>query len=121
MTQDFESALRQLLDRIEDDVVRQARELMVAVGTTHPELSRKVNPGWCFVAYRHKRAGYVCGVFLQKDRAVLLFEHGRLLSDPEGVLQGDGKQVRFIPFAPDDPVDEALIGHYISEAISLRS
>lgn len=60
-------------------------------------------------------------MFLQKDRAILLFEHGRLLSDPAGVLEGDGKQVRFIPFAPGDPVDEAMIGYYMSEAISLRT
>jgi hypothetical protein len=121
LDQDFETALTQLLDRFEEDVARQARALMAAVETTHPELGRKVNMGWCSVAYRHKRAGYVCGVFVQKDRAVLLFEHGRLLSDPEGVLEGEGKQVRFIPFAPGDPVDEALIGHYISEAISLKA
>jgi hypothetical protein len=121
VTQDFESALTELITRFEEDVARQARGLMLAVEATHPELGRKVNMGWWSIAYRHKRAGYVCGVFLQKDRAVLLFEHGRLLSDPESVLQGDGKQVRFIPFAPGDPGDEALIGHYISEAISLRT
>ena len=97
------------------------RSVMNAVEETHPELARKVQPGWQAVGYRHKRAGYVCGVFIRSDRVMLLFEHGRLLSDPQGVLQGDGKQVRFIPYVPGDPVERTIMALYIAEAISLRA
>jgi hypothetical protein len=84
-------------------------------------LSRKVQPGWQAVAYRHAKAGYVCGVFIRSDRVMLLFEHGRQLSDPEGVLEGDGRQVRFITYLPGAAVEETTVALYLAEAISLRA
>jgi hypothetical protein len=120
-TADIDSSLAVLLSGYDSDVVRSAKAVMRAVESGHPELSRKVNRGWCAVTYRHQRAGYVCGVFLHPDRASLVFEHGRLLTDPEGVLEGNGKQVRFISYPPGRAVDDGMIGAYIDEAISLRA
>lgn len=118
---DFEAALAALLDGFAPRIVRLMRKVMCAVEETHPELSRKVHRGWQAVAYRHGKAGYVCGVFIRSDRVMLLFEHGRMLSDPEDVLRGDGKQVRFIPFIPGDRIDRTTVALYIAEAISLRA
>ena len=36
------------------------------------------------------------GVFPHDDRVRLLFEHGRELPDPDGILEGDAKQVRWV-------------------------
>lgn len=51
---------------------------------------------------------------------MLLFEHGNLLSDPEGLLCGETKQTRHIPFAPGDEIPEKIISFYVREAIALR-
>ena len=120
-TAEFDAALARLSGNFAAPVVRQMRKVMRTVEATHPELSRKVQHGWQAVAYRHARAGYVCGVFIRSDRVMLLFEHGRQLSDPEGVLEGDGKQVRFITYRPGDAVDETAVALYLAEAISLRA
>lgn len=118
---DFDSALAMLVDGFPQRIVSLMRKVMRVVEATHPELSRKVHRGWQAVAYRHERAGYVCGVFIRSDRVMLLFEHGRQLSDPEGVLHGDGKQVRFIAYLPGDKLDRTTVALYIAEAISLRA
>lgn len=117
----FDAALATLTGNFGPAVVRQMRKVMRTVEATHPELSRKVQQGWQAVAYRHAQAGYVCGVFIRSDRVMLLFEHGRQLSDPEGVLEGDGKQVRFITYRPGAAVDETTVALYIAEAVSLRA
>lgn len=118
---DFDAALAALVGDFPPRVATLMRKVMRAVEATHPELSRKVHRGWQAVGYRHQRAGYVCGVFIRSDRVMLLFEHGRLLSDPEGVLRGDGRQVRFIPYVPGDEVDRTTVALYLTEAISLRA
>ncbi len=119
--EDFDRALEVLFAARPPEMVRLAREVMATVERTHPELSRKVQFGWQAVAYRHADAGYVCGVFIRNDRITLLFEHGRQLSDPEGVLEGDGTQVRFIPYREIGQINETVIALYIAEAISLRA
>jgi hypothetical protein len=97
-----------------------AARLVDVIASGHPELSTKILSGWQAVGFRHAEAGHVCGVFLQRGRVMLVFEHGRLLSDPEGILCGDTKQTRYIPFAPGDEIPEGAIIAYVSEAIALR-
>jgi len=50
----------------------------------------------------------------------LVFEHGRQLSNAGGLLQGDGKQVRFIHFRPGQPVPEEALGLLLAEAVALK-
>ena len=51
----------------------------------------------------------------------LVFEHGRLLSNEHGLLEGDGRQVRYIRLLPGDSVPEEAIALLLAEAIALRS
>jgi hypothetical protein len=117
----FDESFAQLVEGFPAPIVRLMRRVMRTVEESHPELGRKVQRGWQAVAYRHVKAGYVCGAFIRSDRVYLLFEHGRQLSDPDRVLEGDGKQVRFIPFRPGDKIDRTIVALYISEAIGLRA
>lgn len=102
-------------------IADRAVALARCIAETHPELHAAVRPGWKSLNFRHERAGYVCGVFLLGDKALLVFEHGRLLSDPEGLLEGDARQIRQIPFPPGREIPREIIAHYVSEAIALRS
>lgn len=49
-----------------------------------------------------------------------VFEHGRQLADPQRVLRGDGKQVRYIDLrdAADIPTDAVRL--LLLEAVALR-
>ena len=54
-----------------------------------------------------------------EDHVSLVFEHGRLLSSP--LLEGDGKQVRFIRFVPGVEIPEDEIAILLAEAIALKA
>lgn len=108
-----------LLAPLPPAIVALARALVDEVGA-YPGLAGKVMPGWRSINFRHKKAGHVCAVFPYADRVSLYFEHGRMLSDPEGLLQGnDLKKGRFLRLYPGDRVPEMAVGLFIAEAIAL--
>lgn len=62
-----------------------------------PEREERPYAGWHAIGFVHPQAGYFCGIFPTDDEVTIVFEHGRALSDPKGILQGDYKQIRIIP------------------------
>ncbi len=84
-----------------------------------PEAAESGHPTWHSIGYRHPKAGYVCGIFPHKDSVDLVFEFGILLPDPHQVLQGEGKQTRYIPITTIDEINEVAIKQLIGEALSL--
>ena len=111
--------LNDLLDPLPEEIGLLARELIGLVGGM-PGLTGKVMRGWRSVNFRHAKAGHVCAVFPYADRVSLYFEHGRVLSDPEGLLMGDElKTGRFLRLYPGKPIPEASIYVLVSEAIAL--
>ena len=63
----------------------------------------------------------MCAVFPMREHVDLVFEHGRLLSNESGLLQGNGRQVRYIRFRPGDDVPDDAIALLVAEAVALRS
>ena len=68
---------------------------------------------------RHPRKGYFCGVFPLTDAVKLCFENGRLLSDPEELLEGHGKKVRYVIFRDTDDLRNASIKKLLIASINL--
>ena len=97
-----------------------ALRIVALVARMHPETEPAVRVGWQSVSLHHPGAGYVCGVFPRPDRVLLLFEHGRQLTDPHGLLEGDTRQVRFIALKPGVRIPEDGIADLLAEAIALR-
>ncbi|NLR76480.1 DUF1801 domain-containing protein [Leeia aquatica] len=83
-------------------------------------LQERLNLGWQGLAFHHATAGYVCGLFPQRDGAVhLLFEHGVELHDPQQRLLGDGKRCRHLRFeTTDDVAGDELLG-WLAEAVAI--
>lgn len=77
------------------DVVEDLRQLIRA---TVPDAAERAYPGWHSINYRHPSSGYFCGIFPRDDLIDLVFEFGILLPDRDGLLQGNGKQVRSVRF-----------------------
>ncbi|UJW84071.1 DUF1801 domain-containing protein [Devosia sp. SL43] len=93
---------------------------LVALVAAHPGLTGKVMAGWKSINFRHAAAGHVCSVFPQVDRVTLYFEHGRLLSQGDGLLIGDGlKKGRYLRLVPGDDIPVDPIGILLGEAIAL--
>lgn len=74
-------------------LTERLREIILA---TIPEARESVNLGWHSLNYRHQQSGYFCGLFPRHDDVQLVFEFGILLPDPEGLLEGEGAQARFV-------------------------
>jgi hypothetical protein len=85
-----------------------------------PDLTERLYRGWRGIGFRHPEAGYVCAIYPRSEWVVLLFEHGASLPDPEGVLQGDGTQTRFLRIAAADAATASLIGRYVQQAVAQR-
>lgn len=121
MTTALDQEIVGFLDSFQPPVGDTARQLTDAVRRLRPDLVPHVRLGWGSVNFRHPKAGFVCAVFPMTDRVSLVFEHGRLFSNASGLLQGEGKQVRFIPFRPGQPIPEEVLGLLLTEAIALKA
>lgn len=83
------------------EVVETLRRLIVAAV---PDASERAYSGWHSINYRQPTSGYFCGIFPREEYVDLIFEFGVLLPDPDGLLQGDGKQVRLIRFTSEGDI-----------------
>jgi hypothetical protein len=78
------------------DVRVTAKQLRSLITGAVPDAIEAAYPGWRAIGYTHPEVGYFCAIFFQGDRAKLGFEFGVLLPDPGGLLEGTGKQVRYV-------------------------
>lgn len=93
---------------------------LVSLVAAHPGLTGKVMAGWKSVNFRHEVAGHVCSVFPHRDRVALYFEHGRLLENGDGLLEGEGlKKGRYLRLVPGDDIPIDAIGLLLGESIAL--
>ncbi len=71
------------------------------VHQTLPSVTERAYPGWHAIGFRDPEAGYICGLFPFDDYVQLIFEHGAMLTDTNGLLEGQQlKQVRYITLRP---------------------
>jgi len=73
-----------------------AERLRLLIRETIPEASEAAYPVWHGIGYRHPEIGYFCAIFPLEHEVKLGFEFGVLLPDPTGLLQGQGRQVRYV-------------------------
>ena len=121
MTTSLDQEIESFLASFQPPIGETARRLIAALRRLRPDLVPHVRLGWGSVNFRHPGAGFVCAVFPMPDHVSLVFEHGRLLGNESGLLQGEGKQVRFIPFRPGQAIQEDVLGLLLAEAVALRS
>jgi len=111
--------LQLLVRGLDPGIIEMTTRVCATLARLRPDLESTVRVGWGSMNYRHPRAGFLCAVFPMKDHVSLVFEHGRQLSSH--LLQGDGKQVRFIRFDPGAAVPEDELAILLAEAIALKA
>ena len=111
--------LLQIVRQFPEPIAMLASDLALTLLSIRPDIEGKARLGWGSVNYRHPKAGFVCAIFPMEDHVSLVFEHGRLLSSP--LLEGDGKQVRYIRFEPGAEIPEDEIAILLAEAIALKA
>jgi cytidylate kinase len=110
-----------LLSERSREVADLTQVLRAVVRSALPMATEKINLGWHGLGYHDPEAGYVAGIFPGDDSVKLGFEHGVGLPDPEGLLEGDGSQVRYVVL---DEWDERLrrpITHLLEAAVEFGS
>jgi len=117
----FETDLAALTRRFPPPVAALFLDLVRLVRELRPDFAARVQPGWGSVNFRHRRAGFVCAVFAdpKREKAQLIFQHGRLLQSPLLTDNGKVTQVRWIDHVGGKlPVDDIAI--LLAEAVALR-
>ena len=74
---------------------------------------------WHSISYHHPLGGYFCGIFPFQDRIDLAFEFGVLLPDPDRLLEGNGKQVRYMRIKDENEIREPALKALLQAAIDL--
>ena len=111
----------ELLAQHTDPVIALAQELRRVVRVAMPNAEERVYTGWHGLGFHDPDAGYVCAIFPLVESVKLLFEHGHLLQDPDGLFTGGTGQTRHIELDAGDVVPEQEILDLISDAIDLRA
>ena len=87
---------------------------------TVPAAIETVNVGWHSIGYHHPDSGYFCGIFPQNDGVNLAFEFGvLLLPDQESLLEGTGKQVRYVRIRDNKDIRVRALMQLLRAAIDL--
>ncbi|MGD9488157.1 MAG: DUF1801 domain-containing protein [Calditrichaceae bacterium] len=84
-----------------------------------PSAMEVAYPVWHGIGYRHPESGYFCGIFPRKDRVKLGFEFGALLPDPDSLLEGTGRQVRYVNIKSINDIRHEAIRKLLLAAIRL--
>ena len=92
-----------------------ARERILAVV---PEATERVRPGWKLIGYN--APAYFAFIAPQQDHVRIGFEWGVLLSDPAGLLQGSGSQVRYVHLHTRSDLRSRALPELLRTAAALR-
>ena len=95
---------------------KRCRQLILQVA---PDVKEKANQGWRSISYRDAQIGYFCGIFPFEDHVDLIFEFGCLLEDPDGILQGETRQTRYLRFHDPGDIDDETIKFFLQSALDL--
>ncbi len=101
------------------EVRAMAETLRKLVLATVPNAIELAYPVWHGIGYRHPESGYFCGIFPQKDSVKLGFEFGVLLPDPDRLLEGTGRQVRYVNIKDSQDIRLGTVKKLLLAAISL--
>jgi hypothetical protein len=75
---------------------------------------------WKWGRLTFTRAGdwhhWICAISPTKNVVKLVLHKGALLADPRGVMDGDGRYTRSIPFRTPEDVDADLVAPILREA-----
>ena len=114
-----------LLDGYPPAIRETGRTLRSLILATVPGTVETVRPGWRWIAYSLPEKGKVrnfAWIGPERKHIHLGFEHGTLLADPEGILQGAQerlKKFRYFTFEPSIDIDEAILVDYLERAAEL--
>ena len=104
---------------------RAAERLRAVVKQAVPDAIERVRLGWRLIGYDvpfGRRVRYFAFVWPETEHAHLGFEYGIWMADPDNLLRGahlNLRKVRFVTYAPGEPIPEAALVEYTRDAARL--
>ncbi len=114
-----------LLDGLPDPMPDLAQRLRVLVSRAEPDAVERVRPGWRVIGYDipvgRRRLRFFAWIWAQPEHVHLGFPRGMLLTDPKGLLQGDGvtKQARWLTVTRVPDIDRPAFETLVHAAAAL--
>lgn len=110
-----------LLAPYPDEIRAAAEAFRAIVLRAVPDAIEAVRPGWGLIGYNvplGRRTPYFAFVWPEWEHAHLGFEHGVLMDDPDGLLEGAGvtKQVRWVTAQRPEDVRATALQPLVREA-----
>ena len=108
-------------------IVEVAGRLRAVVRTAVPEAIERVREGWRLIGYDlpiGRRTVFFAYIAPEPIHVHLGFEFGVAMADPEHLLEGAHlrlKKVRYVTFAPGQPIPEAALIELTREAARVAS
>jgi hypothetical protein len=109
-----------LLDRVSPELRAVADALRAIVRSVVPDAIERVRPGWGLIGYdvpNGRRTAYFGFVWPEPEHVHLGFEHGVAMDDPEGLLQGTGRRVRWVTLHRREEIDAPALERLVGEAV----
>jgi hypothetical protein len=105
----------QILERFDPKVIALANRVRRLVLGMIDGVTEYGMPGWDLIGFR--RHGYFAFIQPMADHIRLGFEHGAALPDLGGLLEGDGKQVRYVSIRSASAATSRVIKMLVSAAL----
>jgi hypothetical protein len=99
-------------------VRRLAHAARERILTVVPDATERVRPGWKLIGYN--APAYFAFIVPQQERLRIGFEWGALLSDPQGLLEGTGSQVRYVTIRAASELRSRALAELLRSAAALR-
>lgn len=116
-----------LLDGYPGSIRATGHTLRALILRSIPGSVETIRPGWHWIAYSLPAKGRVrnyAWIGPERKHIHLGFEHGTLLADPAGILQGAQerlKKFRYLTFEPHIDIAESVLVDYLRRAADLAT
>jgi hypothetical protein len=78
---------------------------------------------WCQLTFTRQADWHhwICAITATKSAVKLVIHKGALLADPRGVMNGQGRYLRSIPFRSPDEIDADVVAPILREAAARQT
>ncbi|MGJ4745825.1 DUF1801 domain-containing protein [Leptospira sp. SA-E8] len=118
-TKDNSEIILEILKPHTKKVLEIVSSLRNKIKKQFPDFEERGYPVWKAIGFRDKNSGYVCGIFPFEKNVRLIFEWGILLKDPNKILLGDTKQIRYLEYSSTKEINSATIRSFLEQSLGL--
>jgi hypothetical protein len=116
---DLEADIEAILENHLTEVQDICLALRKAIKEAAPDLQEEVKWGWGNIVY--KRSKEICAISPYSYHVHLNFYQGVRLSAPSGVLEGNGRELRYIKLQSVEEVNPDLLAGLLRQAVALET